>query len=298
MRKLDKGYYANSWLVTDEPLKFPNDGHSRMSKRLLNKKVYGKASKLTIRSPYAMHNSNKFVLVTYENRSRRNMDLHISGQIERYYDGFTDRMHSMNFSKHLTEYTMALVKHIVNNPDDRLRYEGLSLNLYSNNMETLEKLAYRLYELVQKDCDDYHNDSSTRKKIVRNQPGTEVVFYSSPGLLEDGTVVLKSGMKEWSHKIYLNYLITYSFGEWLMDNKDQLRMPSGLKHKLERQLGMERKTLRVNNNFFYVRNEQMLLLIKMSYAANIGKIYKVAIADDKTVSGPKTITPSQVLKAH
>ena len=130
--------------------------------------------------------------------------------------------------------------------DDFLfRIEGPNFGIYSNTKEDLEFLIPKLQTVT-----EFH------------EPDPNIIDFL------DSNIEIVDGTPEYQYKVYLSDKATPGFAKWAVGNNDKIKLGHTLKKEIE------------NNGYlrgfyFWVKDEKVLLLVKMIIGGNIQRIDKL-----------------------
>ena len=135
--------------------------------------------------------------------------------------------------------------------DDFLfRIEGPNFSIYSNTKEDLLRLSTKLQTVT-----EFH------------EPDPSMVA------LLDSNIQIVDETPEYVYKVYLSDKATPGFAKWAIANQDKIKLGHTLKREIE------------NNGYlrgfyFWVKDEKVLLLVKMIIGGNIQRIDKLVSKAD------------------
>lgn len=143
-------------------------------------------------------------------------------------------------------------------PDCRKRVEhGDRITIYTSNENMVNEIISNLYDCV--------------KEIHRPKEGIEAFFAQN-----FGTAIVKSPT-EYEFRVHLNGHpgIDPSFANWLTSNNDKCKVGEITLRNIQKG-----DSYRINNCYFYIKNEKVLTMIRMIIGANIRKVERLIYCGD------------------
>lgn len=262
-----------------------------MKTQILPKLVYGKRNKLTI--------SFASEVMTYDVRINRDKSLGTrttlvpylplmvdrplmeiyknpdfykdSGAFEQIIESAEQRIYPNETEIEISNEILTKVKnfirvvgtHIIENPGNKMRKEGMTISFYSDNGDELYDLGLALSNphINLAEYDFFNN-------LIVN-------LYKLPENVNDGEIVLSPRMKNYTHKITTTSNITKEFVAWCNTNKEYFYFPKSLEYDMK--LVSEGIPIYYGNRYFYTKNEKMPVLLKMSFTNVVRKVEKIII---------------------
>jgi len=135
---------------------------------------------------------------------------------------------------------------IAKEDDFRIRVEGFTISLFSNNRDWLDNLA---------------------KNISRSAEE----WWEPAIVLQPNTLVMGPTMKDWQYKITLGTGVPDGFFKWYSSNKDKIKAGNTLRTNISN--GQHY----LCGYYFYVKNEKVLNLLTLILGPSIQRIDKIVI---------------------
>lgn len=130
--------------------------------------------------------------------------------------------------------------------DDFLfRIEGPNFSIYSNTREDLDLLVTKLKTVI-----EFH------------EPDPIIINYLT------SNIQIVDEIPEYQYKVYLGDKATPGFAKWAVGNQDKIKLGHTLKREIE-------NSGYLRGFYFWVKDEKVLLLVKMIIGGNIQRIDKL-----------------------
>lgn len=125
----------------------------------------------------------------------------------------------------------------------------------------------------------YTNDRELLTELLNEVPNCVVEYWDvdeeTKNLLrKNENIVLKKTPQEYDYKVYLNNNVKKytEIADWLRKNNDKSKIGDKTLECLERAW--------ITNNYFYIKNEKVLLLLQMIGSESIGRIERLVYEGD------------------
>lgn len=147
-------------------------------------------------------------------------------------------------------YAQKVYSSLCQNPNHRLRVEGTTVAIYSEEKDWLEALKYNVGPTVEE-------------------------WWEPATLLQPNTIIMSEAMKGWEYRITFKDKLPEEFKKWALNNLDKIKIGPILRETLE-----ESRHSYVQGLYFYVKSEKMLSMVSLILGGSISRIDKIVIEDE------------------
>jgi hypothetical protein len=145
-------------------------------------------------------------------------------------------------------YAQKVYSHLCTGDSYRLRVEGRSLDVYSDNKDWLENLLLSVDPIASE-------------------------WWEPKHILQPNTIIMGPSMKGWEYRITMGSDIPAEFYAWMLNNLDKVKVGPKFKDALLRGYRY------MYGYYFYVKNDRILSLVSLVLGKGISKIDKIVIED-------------------
>lgn len=130
--------------------------------------------------------------------------------------------------------------------DFRIRIEGFTIGLFSNDRDWLENLSKSISRSVEE-------------------------WWEPSIVLQPNTLVMSPTMKDWGYKITLGSDVPAGFFKWFELNQDKIKAGNTLRSNINH------GQTYLSGYYFYVKNEKVLNLVTLVLGPSIQRIDKIVV---------------------